>query len=116
MSQLFKSQSEKSNLKKVFHFLFGKPAKDDGDFLDMRTDISTKEMFQAIIYYRTLDEYFHCKAAKTIANLLERLSISSSRKGREEAVKAILAVRKSGEGLLLRGIEESLKDSVKGLE
>ncbi len=82
---------EKAVTKQISNFLFEKPAKDEtGEFLDIRTDINTKEMYAALSYYRILAEHFKCNAARSIANILERLNISSNREGRREGVIALL--------------------------
>lgn len=92
MSQPQKDQGlEKAVTKQIANFLFDKPdASETGEFLDIRTDINTKEMYAALSYYRILAEHFKCKAARSIANILERLNISSNREGRREGVIALL--------------------------
>ena len=82
---------EKAVTKQIANYLFEKPITEEaGEFLDIRTDINTKEMFSALLYYRLLGGYFKCAAATQVANILERLSISSNREGRREAVIALL--------------------------
>jgi hypothetical protein len=82
---------EKAVTKQIGNFLFEKPTADEsGEFLDIRTDVNTKSMFSALLYYRVLGSYFKCKAATQIANILERLSISTNREGRREAVISLL--------------------------
>jgi len=82
---------EKAVTKQIANFLFDKPdALETGEFLDIRTDINTKEMYAALSYYRILSEHFKCNAARSIANILERLNISSNREGRREGVIALL--------------------------
>lgn len=82
---------EKAVTKQIANFLFEKPGlEESGEFLDTRTDINTKAMFKAILYYRVLGEMLKCKAATSVGNILERLSISSNREGRREAVISLL--------------------------
>jgi len=94
-----------STMRNAGEFLFGKVEEKIKDavskFLDMRTDISGREMFNAITYYRVLGEYFHCDAAKLVGDLLERLLISRNRMGRKEAVTVLL-------GELQKVIEEAV--------
>jgi len=82
---------EKAVTKQIANYLFEKPAPEEtGEFLDIRTDVNTKDMFSALLYYRLLSGYFKSKAATMVANILERLSISTNREGRREAVIALL--------------------------
>jgi len=84
---------DKGTVTAIKEFLFGrgrKPRLEESQFLDMRGDIKGKEMYQAITYYRILDEYYGSEASKIIANLLLRLSISTHRMGRTEAVTVLL--------------------------
>lgn len=83
---------EKAVTKQIANFLFQGPKSDEAghEFLDIRTDINTKEMYAAISYYRILGRYFQCKAADGIASILERLNISSNREGRKEAVLSLM--------------------------
>lgn len=116
MSQMFQMSKDKSTLRKVTDFLFGRPEADKSDqFLDMRTDIDSKEMFKALTYYKILAESYKCQSAGRIANLLERLMISSKRSGRIEAVRSIIQQAEK-ENTLLRGIEESLAHATKDVK
>lgn len=83
---------EKAVTKQIANYLFAGPKSDDAghEFLDIRTDINTKEMYAAISYYRILGKYFKCEAASGIASILERLNISSNREGRKEAVLSLM--------------------------
>lgn len=93
---------------KINAFLFGKGKLEDNEFLDMRTDIKGKKMFQALTYYRLLEKYYDCGSAGVIANVLERLSISDTRAGRIEGVKVLIGgVPK--EKTILQGIDNALK-------
>jgi len=105
---------EKAVTKQIANYLFEKPElEDSGEFLDIRTDINTKNMFSALLYYRLLGGYFKCKAATLVANILERLSISSNREGRREAVISLLQklpspkYLPSGMDELMRKLQES---------
>jgi len=105
---------EKAVTKQIANYLFEKPElEDSGEFLDIRTDINTKNMFSALLYYRLLGGYFKCKAATQVANILERLSISSNREGRREAVISLLQklpspkYLPSGMDELMRKLQES---------
>lgn len=99
----------KGTVEKVADFLFGK-AKDESDsqFLDRRTDVSGKEMFKALTYYRILQERFKCETAGAVADILERLSISVNRQGRLEGVNVLLQKFPKQE-TLLKGFSELLK-------
>lgn len=93
MSKPQDSGQDKGVIKQVGDFLFGKPQSgslEDGEFLDMRTDVNTKQMYTALLYYRVLGASFQCKAATLIANILERLAVSTDREGRKEGVMALL--------------------------
>jgi len=85
---------DQATVKGIFSFLFGKGDKDEAlsesQYLDMRSDITGKQMFGALMYYRILDEQLGCKSAKDIANLLLRLSVSNIRMGRKEGVTVLL--------------------------
>lgn len=82
---------DKAVTKQIANYLFQEPTKDEtGEFLDIRTDINTRNMFSALLYYRILSSYFESKAAGFVANILERLSISTNREGRREAVISLL--------------------------
>ena len=95
-------------ISKINAYLFGNKGLTDNQFLDMRTDISGKKMFQAITYYRLLEEYYECGSAGKIANVLERLSISNTRMGRIEGVKTLIG-GVSKEKTILQGIDNALK-------
>lgn len=99
-----------ASAKQVIEFLFGKTGEGDVDskFLDMRTDITTQTIFQTLSYYRILEEHFDCKAAGKIANILERLCISTSRMGRLEGV-AVLKQEMPKVETILRGMSQELE-------
>jgi hypothetical protein len=59
------------------------------------------------MYYRILQEQYHCNAAGAIADIIERLNISEE--GRLEAV-TILKQELPKKEVLLRGTTEDLKD------
>lgn len=99
-------------VKQVLDYLFSRQEEKDGEgsrFLDMRTDISERELFNSLTYYRLLEEEYHCKAAGAIANILERLKISAGRMGRLEGVN-ILKQQMPKEETLIKGLAESLRD------
>lgn len=102
-------------VKQVLDYLFGKEEKKDGEdgskFLDMRTDISERELFNSLTYYRLLQEQYNCKAAGAIANILERLKVSSNRMGRLEGVN-ILKQQMPKEETLIKGLADSLKEGL----
>ena len=83
------SKLDPATVKQISNFLFQDPQKDSALMLDIRTDISGREMFSALTFYRILSEHFNCNAAKVIGNILERLSISRNRMGREEGVRIL---------------------------
>lgn len=105
---------EKAVTKQIANYLFEKPIQGEtGEFLDIRTDINTKNMFSALLYYRILSTYFESKAAGHVANILERLSISSNREGRKEAVIALLQKLPSPK-YLPSGMDELMKRYAEG--
>ena len=91
---------DSSAVKQVLTFLFGK--KEDSKFLDTSTDISSKEFFKTLTYYGILSEEYGCEAAKSIGDLLKRLSISTDRMGRLEGV-TVLKQEMPKEEILFRG-------------
>lgn len=126
----FGSKLDKSAVNKVLDFLFGRPedteikqtkkskdAKQEQQqpnqnskrYMDMRTDITNKETFQALTYYRLLEEQYDCKAAGRVADILECLAISNKRMGRLEGV-AILKQQLPKEEVLLKGMSDSLRE------
>jgi hypothetical protein len=99
-------------VKQVLDYLFGKEEKEGSSkFLDMRTDVSERELFNSLTYYRLLEEQYDCKAAGAIANILERLKISTNRMGRLEGVN-ILKQQMPKEETLIKGLAESLKEGM----
>jgi len=112
-----KDKQDPAVTKQIANYLFEKPLEGEtGEFLDIRTDVNTKGMFNALVYYRVLGEYFKCKAATRVANILERLSISSNREGRHEGVIGLL--QKLGSPKYLSGgmdeLMAALKEKVDG--
>jgi hypothetical protein len=103
-------------VKQASDFLFKKPDEKDGEpkWLDTRTDIHNREMFNTLTYYRLLEEQYNCKAAGAIADVIERLLMSSSRQSRLEAV-TILEQKMPKEETIVRGLSETLQ-KLKGLE
>lgn len=86
----YQQPKDEATIRKIAEFLFGKAdGESDNQFLDRRTDVSGREMFRALTFYRIIEEKFHSKAAGQIASILERLSISKIRLGRAEGVTAI---------------------------
>jgi len=61
------------------------------------------------MYYRILQEQYNCEAAGEIADIIERLAISSGRMGRLEAVN-ILKQELPKKETLIRGVAESIKE------
>lgn len=112
----FGNKFDGSSVKQVLDFLFGKPtAKKNGErdpndskFMDMRTDVSNKQTFQTLFYYRLLEEQYESKAAGCVADIMERIAISTTRMGRLEAV-GILKQQLPKEEVLLKGLAESLR-------
>ena len=84
-----KKQMDPATTRQIGNFLFQDPKRDSEHFLDTRTDIPGSDVFSSLLFYRILQEHFSCKAAKTIANVIERLNISRNRLGREEAVRIL---------------------------
>ena len=82
-------QLDVATVKQISNFLFQDPHKDSANYLDIRTDISGREMFTALLFYRILGESFNCKGAMIIGDIIERLSISRKRLGREEGVRIL---------------------------
>ena len=58
----------------------------DGQFLDMRTRITSEDTMKGLVFYRILDEGMDCDAAGEIANMIERMLIARGGAGRAEAV------------------------------
>ena len=86
---------DKGTVTAIKEFLFGRGKKTDdklteSQYMDMRGSIKGKNFYQALTYYRILDEYYGSNASKIIANLLLRLSVSDRRLGRMEAVTVLL--------------------------
>lgn len=109
MSKREEGRLSKGTVEKVADFLFGKAkGETDSQFLDRRTDVSGKEMFKALTYYRILEERFKCETAGAVADILERLSISVERKGRLEGVNVLLQQFPKQE-TLLKGFSELMK-------
>lgn len=90
---------DEATVRKVGAYLFdrpteeedGKPDIKESQYLDIRTDIGSKQMMNAVFVYRLMHEYFPTPkgAAGRVANVLERLAISSGRGGRKEAVEIL---------------------------
>ncbi len=70
------------------NFLF-KEAATASQYLDMRTDISTKEEAQASFYLTVMHEVFGSVVAGLAKDAIHRLAISKQRKGRGEAVDVL---------------------------
>ena len=105
-SRDFGKRLDSSAVKQVLNFLFGK--KEDSKYLDTSTDISSKEFFKTLTYYGILSEEYGCVAARSISDLLKRLSISTNRMGRLEGV-TVLKQEMPKEEIMFRGISEGLK-------
>jgi len=107
---------DKSVIKQISEFLFSKfkekNEEKDGEnkFLDTRTRIKGKEMFNALTFYRLLEEQYNCKPAGEVADILERLAISDNGEGRLEAFH-ILKGKTPTEEKMLTGIAEILKNA-----
>lgn len=109
----FGKKMDKGAVDKVLDFLFRKPHKSDNgeesQFLDTRTDISSREIYGTLVYYRILQEQYGCEAAGQIADVIERLAISHSRLGRLEGVN-ILKQELPKKEVLMRGVAESMRE------
>ena len=85
---------DKGTVTAIKEFLFGRgkgvKKLTESQFMDMRGRINGKNFYQALTYYRILDEYYGSEASKIIANLLLRLSVSDKSLGRMEAVTVLL--------------------------
>jgi len=103
----------KSVQDKVSNFAFEKGELDDSQYLDMRSDIDGKHMFQAVFFYRVLQECYGSNAAGRIADILERLSLSKSRMSRKEAVTTLIGGKFQRPEEIMRGTEEGLKETQK---
>lgn len=96
---------DEATVKKISDFLFGKEF--ESKYMDMRTEITGKQMFTALTYYRILQEQLKCKAAGAIADILERLAVSTERRGRLEGVQVLMQQFPKTE-TLLQGVSELL--------
>ena len=76
-----------SSAKQVLEYLFGKDGA--GKFLDTKTEITDRNTFKTLMYYRILEEQCESEAAGAIASVIERLAISSKRMGRLEGVAVL---------------------------
>jgi len=114
MSYRDSKKIDQGTVRKIAEYLFGKAKEEsDSQFLDRRTDVTGKEMFRALTYYRILQERFECDTAGSIADILERLSISVQRKGRLEAVQTLMQQFPKTE-TLEQGISELLRKKISG--
>lgn len=113
---MYDDKERKSLTDRCGAFLFRRPKKDgdetESKFLDTSTVILNKDDYNATTYYRILQEAYGCKAAGTIANILERLNISTVRSveswsSRMEAVTVLKQPLPKKE-VLLRGTGESI--------
>ena len=102
----FGKRIDHGTVKKLTDYLFGK--KEDSKYLDMATDINSKEFLKALTYYGILSEGYDCEMARRVKDMLERLAISSSRMGRLEAVSIMKQELPKNE-IMFRGISEGLK-------
>lgn len=109
MSRSFFSRPrlDQATVTRITDFLFGKKELTESQYLDMRSDIKGRDVFSAIVYYRILNEYYGCESARVIADLLERLSVSSSREGRSEAV-AVLCQNLPKETVIPTGVDSMI--------
>ena len=112
-------QEKKALTDKISEFLFRRPKKDvngeESQFLDTSTVIMNKADYNAIVYYRILQEAYKCKAAGIIADILERCNISTVRSSdcwnaRLEGVSILHQKDLPKKEILTRGIAESLKE------
>jgi hypothetical protein len=115
-------EKDKAVTKKIADYMFKSfKNKDNGDnenenkFLDTRCRVFNKELYNAISYYRILEEQYECKAAGDIANILERLSISKDGDGRLEGF-GILKGNTPKQETILRGLSEELKKQMENEE
>ena len=105
-NQDFGKKLDSSAVKQVLNYLFGR--KEDSKYLDTSTDISSKEFYKTLTYYGILSEEYDCEAARSIGDLLKRLSISTNRMGRLEGV-TVLKQDMGREEIMFRGLSEGLK-------
>lgn len=94
----------KAVIEKLADFLFGAPT--DSKFLDMRTDIDTPQMFQALFFYRLVGEAYDAKAGDQIADILERLSLSKGRGSRKEGVLTMTSGSYPSPQAIVEGFEK----------
>jgi hypothetical protein len=102
---------DEATVRKISDFLFGKDI--DSKYMDIRTEITGKQMFTALTYYRILQEQLKCKTAGVIADILERLSISTQRRGRSEGVQVLMQQLPKTE-TLMQGVSELLIRKTQG--
>jgi hypothetical protein len=113
----YQKKDNKALTDKISHFLFRQPSngdvKKDNQYLDVSCNVLSKEAYGALTYYRLLEEAYGCEAAGKVANILERLSISTVRgdgwNARMEGV-TILHNDLPKKETIVRGIADSLKE------
>lgn len=67
-------------------YLFEDKDMDAGQWLDMRTRITSENTMKALVFYGILKEGLECSSAGKIKDMIERMLIARGGKGRIEAV------------------------------
>lgn len=67
-------------------YLFEDKEMDSGQWLDMRTRITSENTMKGLIFYGILHEGLKCMTAGDIKGMIERMLIARGGKGRAEAV------------------------------
>ena len=70
-------------------YLFEDKEMDSGQWLDMRTRITSENTMKGLIFYGILKEGLECKTAGKIKDMIERMLIARGGKGRSEAVEIL---------------------------
>jgi hypothetical protein len=113
------NEKSKALTDKVSHFLFRQPSngdkKRDNEFLDVSCNVLNRAEYGTLTYYRILEEQYGCEAAGKIANVLERLSISTVRSSegwnaRKEGVVILSSSQLPKKETLIRGIADNIKE------
>lgn len=70
-------------------YLFEDKDMESGQWLDMRTRITSENTMKGLIFYGILSEGLKCTTAGDIKNMIERMLIARGGKGRAEAVEIL---------------------------
>lgn len=89
-------------------FLFGRGQQqdqifDESQFLEMRTDIKTKEQALSVYFDALLSESLGSKIAKTSKDIMNRGAISFNRGGRKEGVATLMGPPHYQQGSVIQG-------------